>query len=452
MKCQLHPYQAYSVEWILNHDYAGLFLDMGLGKTLSTLTALDALIAVGEAGKVLVIAPLTVAEKTWSDEIHKWDHLKHLTYSKVLGSEKQRITALETPADLYFINRENVAWLVEYYKAKWPFQTVVIDELSSFKNAQSKRFKALKKIRPKIKRLIGLTGTPAPNNLLDLWPQMYLLDRGERLEKTVTAYRRKYFVPDKMNGHIVYSYRLIEGGDQVIYDKISDVCVSMKAKEHLSLPPRIDNIVEIELNAAELKAYRQLEKEYVLSLDGAELTASNAAVLSNKLLQMANGAVYDDDLQVINVHDQKLLALERIIEDSQGEPILVFYGYQHDLQRIKEKFPYAETLDGADSIDRWNRGEIPLLLAHPQSAGHGLNLQQGGHIMVWFSMLWSLEYYQQANARLDRQGQTESVIVHHLVTKGTVDELALKRLSQKDFNQEALLSALKARIKEVQTH
>lgn len=448
MECKLHPYQEYSVEWIINHPYSGLFLDMGLGKTLSTLTAVDELLTIGEVSKVLVIAPLTVADKTWSDEIKKWDHLKHLTYSKILGSEKQRIAALSKEADLYLINRENVVWLAEYFKSKWPFETVVIDELSSFKSPQSKRFKALRKIRPKIKRLIGLTGTPAPNNLMDLWPQMYLLDRGERLEKTLTAYRRKYFVPDKMNGHIVYSYRLIPKQDEVIFEKISDVCVSMKAKDHLSLPPRVNNIINVELSGKDLLNYKQFEKEYVLTLEDSELVAMNAAVLTNKLLQMANGAVYDDEGNIKVIHDEKLEALERIIEDSQGEPILVFYNYKHDLERIKAKFPYAETLHGAETIDRWNNKEIPLLLAHPQSAGHGLNLQKGGHIMVWFSMLWSLEYYQQANARLDRQGQTESVIVHHLVTKGTVDEIALKRLEGKELTQDELLAALKAKIKE----
>lgn len=448
MECKLHPYQEYSVEWIINHPYSGLFLDMGLGKTLSTLTAVDELLTIGEVSKVLVIAPLTVADKTWSDEIKKWDHLKHLTYSKILGSEKQRIAALSKEADLYLINRENVVWLAEYFKSKWPFETVVIDELSSFKSPQSKRFKALRKIRPKIKRLIGLTGTPAPNNLMDLWPQMYLLDRGERLEKTLTAYRRKYFVPDKMNGHIVYSYRLIPKQDEVIFEKISDVCVSMKAKDHLSLPPRVNNIINVELSGKDLLNYKQFEKEYVLTLEDSELVAMNAAVLTNKLLQMANGAVYDDEGNIKVIHDEKLEALERIIEDSQGEPILVFYNYKHDLERIKAKFPYAETLDGAETIDRWNNKEIPLLLAHPQSAGHGLNLQKGGHIMVWFSMLWSLEYYQQANARLDRQGQNESVIVHHLVTKGTVDEIALKRLEGKELTQDELFAALKAKIKE----
>lgn len=398
---------------------------MGLGKTLTTLTALSDLMILGEVDKVLVIAPLTVAKKTWADEVDKWDHLKHLTYAKVLGSEKQRIEALQQDVDLYFINVDNVVWLTDFYGSKWPFKTVVIDELSSFKNAASKRFKAMRKIRPKIERLVGLTGTPAPNNLMDLWAQMYLLDRGERLEKTLTAYRRRYFTPDRMNGHIVYNYKLLEGADKKIYDKIGDVCVSMAAKDYLNLPQRINNVVEVELSPKDLTLYKRFEREYVLALSDGDLVAANAAVLSGKLIQMANGAVYNEFSDIHWIHDAKLDALERIVEDSQGQPILVFYNYQHDLDRIQHRFKQAVILD-ADNIDRWNKGGIPILLAHPQSAGHGLNLQKGGHIIVWFSLTWSLEYYQQANARLDRQGQTESVIVHHLVAKGTVDEIVLK--------------------------
>lgn len=447
IECKLHPYQQYSVEWIIDHPYCGLFLDMGLGKTLSTLTALDELIAFGQVGKILVIAPLKVAEKTWSDEIEKWDHLQHMTYSKILGTPKKRLEALHREADIYITNRENVAWLVEHYKAKWPFDTVVVDELSSFKSSQAKRFRALRKVRPKMKRVIGLTGTPAPNTLIDLWPQMYLLDQGERLEQTITKYRNTYFKPDRMNGHIVYSYRLLPGASDLIYDKIGDICVSMKAKDHLNLPPRTDNVIEVDLKPKEQALYKQLERDYVLSLNEDEIFASNAAVLSGKLLQMASGAVYDDQGKTQKIHDGKIEALERIVEEAQGEPILVFYSYQHDLVRIQAKFPEAQLLT-TQNMDAWNRGEIPILLAHPQSAGHGLNLQAGGHIIVWFSMIWSLEYYQQANARLDRQGQKNPVVVHHLVTKGTVDELALQRLKDKDMNQEALLASLKAKIKE----
>lgn len=449
MEFKLHPYQEHCVDWILSHNQAGLFLDMGLGKTLISLTAIDYLYTFGAVNNVLVIAPLAVAERTWSDEIDKWEHLNHLTYSKVLGSERQRKGALQKPADIYIINRENVVWLADLYQKDWPFDMVIIDELSSFKSSKSKRFKALRKVRPKVKRIVGLTGTPAPNSLIDLWPQMYLLDMGERLGKSITRYRNSYFKPDRMNGHIVYSYKLLPKADEEIYDKIDDICISMKAKDFLNLPKRTDNLVPIELNKKEFEAYKTLERDYVLSLDESDITASNAAVLSGKLLQMANGAVYDEDGLTQVFHDAKLEALERIIEDSQGQPILVFYNYKHDLERIQKRFKEAKLLDVKDGdIEKWNNKEIPILLAHPQSAGHGLNLQYGGHIIVWFGLTWSLEYYQQANARLDRQGQTEPVIVHHLVTKQTYDEMAISRLEDKDVRQEALLASLKAKIKE----
>lgn len=449
MKCNMHPYQDYSIDWILKHPYAGLFLDMGMGKTLSTLTAVTYLKDFEMVQKVLVIAPLNVAQQTWSDEIEKWSHLQHLTYAKVLGSVKERESALEEDVDIYLINRENVVWLVERYEKEWPFDMVVIDELSSFKDQKSKRFKALRKVRPRINRVVGLTGTPAPNSLLDLWPQMYLLDRGERLGKNITRYRNQYFVPDRMNGHIVYSYRLIPGSDDMIYSKIDDICVSMKAKDYLNLPKRIDNTVNIELPDRDIVKYNELEKEYVLSLDESDIVASNAAVLSNKLLQMANGAIYDEEGKTKVIHEAKLDRLEQIIDDAQGQPILVFYSYKHDLERIQKRFKQAKLLDvkGGD-IEKWNNKEIPILLAHPQSAGHGLNLQAGGHIIVWFGMIWSLEFYQQANARLDRQGQTEPVIVHHLVAKGTVDELAMARLASKEVNQDALLESIKAKLSE----
>lgn len=448
MEARLHGYQEYSVQWILDHPYAGLFLDMGLGKTLTTLTAVSDLLTVGEIEDVLVIAPLKVAEKTWSDEIEKWDHLKHIRYSKILGSPKQREAALKQKADVYLINRENVTWLVEYFKTKWPFKTVVIDELSSFKAPSSKRFKALKKVRPKINRMIGLTGTPAPNNLMDLWSQMYLLDQGERLGRTLTAYRNHYFRPDKMNGHIVYSYQLLPGAEESIYQKIEDICISMKAKDYLNLPSRVDSVIEVELTPSEMQMYQRFERDYVLDMQEDEITAANAAVLSNKLLQLANGAIYNEFHDIYHIHDAKLTALKNIVEDSQGQPLLVFYNFQHDLDRLQAHFPEAEILS-TDNMDRWNEGKIPMLLAHPQSAGHGLNLQRGGHIIVWFGLTWSLEYYQQANARLDRQGQTESVIVHHLVAKGTVDEMVLNRLEGKEMTQEELLLALKARVKGV---
>ena len=435
---KLHEYQEYARDWILEHPYCGLLLDMGLGKTLTTLTAIDELKNIFcEDHKILIIAPKKVAQETWSTEIEKWGF--DLTYSKVLGTTKQRVDALETEADLYIINRENVVWLVEYFKTKWPFTFVVVDELSSFKSSKSKRFRALRKVRPKLERFVGLTGTPAPNSLIDLWPQIYLMDRGERLETSQTRYKNRYFAPDKYNGPIVYSWTPRPGSEDEIYDKLEDICVSMKAKDYLNLPGRIDNVVEIELS--DYDKYKKLERELVLEEE--EVTAANAAVLANKLLQMANGAIYNDDKSVVQLHDDKLDALERIVEDSQGQPILVFYQYQHDLERIKKRFKEAEELD---SLERWNKGEIPILLCHPQSAGHGLNLQEGGHIIVWFGLTWSLEYYQQANARLNRQGQTETVIIHHLVAKGTLDERVLQVLQSKEKNQDDLLNAVKAQI------
>ncbi len=398
---------------------------------------------------MLVIAPLSVAEKTWTDEIEKWDHLQHLTFSKVLGSPKQREEALFKKANVYLINRENVEWLVNYYQRKWPFKTVIIDELSSFKSSSAKRFKALRKVRPFMERVIGLTGTPSPNSLLDLWPQIYLLDQGERLGKTITQYRTKYFVPAQKNGHIVYSWQLIPGAEEAIYDKISDICVSMKAKDHLSLPPRTENIVPIELSNSSWKKYKELEREYVLELEESDVVASNAATLSNKLLQLSNGAIYDENGDGREIHQGKLDALERIIEDAQGQSILVFYQYKHDLERILARFKQAKVLNVSDGdIQKWNEGKIPLLLAHPQSAGHGLNLQKGGHIIVWFGLTWSLEFYQQANARLDRQGQEQPVIIHHLVTKGTIDEQVIKALQTKEVGQDALMAAVKAKIEE----
>lgn len=398
---------------------------------------------------VLVIAPLSVAEKTWSDEIEKWDHLNHLSFSKVLGPQKQRLAALAKKADVYLINRENVEWLVDHYRKDWPFKTVIIDESSSFKSPSAKRFKALRKVRPMIERLVELTGTPSPNNLMDLWSQIYLLDQGERLGKTITAFRNHYFTPASQNGHIVYSWALLPGAEEAIYKKISDICVSMKAKDYLKLPPRTNNVIEVELSATDWKKYKELERHYVLELGESDVVASNAATLSNKLLQMANGCIYDENGDPKPIHEKKLDALERIIEEAQGQPVLVFYQYKHDLARIQERFKQARVLDvSAGDIKKWNEGKIPVLLAHPQSAGHGLNLQAGGHIIVWFGLTWSLEFYQQANARLDRQGQQNPVIVHHLVAKGTIDEDVMKALETKEVGQEALMAAVKARINE----
>lgn len=397
----------------------------------------------------MVIAPLSVAEKTWTDEIDKWDHLNHLTFSKILGSRKQREEALMKKADVYLINRENVEWLVTHYKQRWPFRTVIIDESSSFKSPQAKRFKALRKVRPKIERLVELTGTPAPNNLMDLWPQIYLLDQGERLGKTITQYRNTYFTPGQKNGHIVYSWKLLPGAEKAIHEKISDICVSMKAKDYLKLPPRTDNIVEVELSKKNWEKYKELEREYVLELKDSDVIASNAAVLSGKLSQLASGCIYDENDDAIEIHQEKLDALERVVEDAQGQPILIFYRFRHEAERIEKRFKQVKRLDvAAGDVKKWNDGNIPLLLAHPKSAGHGLNLQHGGHIIVWFGIDWPLELYQQANARLDRQGQTEPVIVHHLIAKDTIDEDVMKSLANKEVGQEALMAAVKAKISE----
>lgn len=450
MKATLHPYQHYSVGWIMEHPYCGLLLDMGLGKTLSSLTAIQDLLTTFELiDTVLIIAPLAVAEKTWTDEIDKWDHLTGLSTSKILGTEKERLAALDRKADVYIINRENVVWLVDHYKKRWPFKTVIIDELSSFKSSKAKRFKALKKVRPLMDRVIGLTGTPAPNTLIDLWPQIYLLDQGERLGKTITQYRDRYFYPGQKNGHVVYKWELKPGAEEEIYEKISDICVSMKAKEYLNLPGRINNTVTVTLSDKDRIRYKRFERDLLLEVNESTVVAANAAVLSNKLLQMANGCIYDDEGTPQLIHDGKLNALERIIEEANGQPIIVFYTYKHDLARIQKRFKEAKALNVKDGdIKKWNTGEIPVLLAHPQSAGHGLNLQKGGHIIVWFGLTWSLEYYQQANARLDRQGQVETVLIHHLVTEGTMDEQVIAALGSKEAGQDALLHAVRARIKE----
>lgn len=451
MEANLHPYQKYSVQWILEHPYCGLLLDMGLGKTLSSLTAIEDLISLfGGTGKILVIAPLTVARSTWPDEIKKWDHTKHLTYSLVLGHEKKRLEALLDEADIYITNRESVVWLVGHYKRRWPFETVIIDELSSFKSSQAQRFRALKRVRPFMKRVIGLTGTPAPNSLMDLWPQMYLLDQGKRLGKTITEYREKYFHPGAGSGHVVYEWLLNDGAEERIYQKLADICISMKSKDYLKLPPRTNNTIEVTLSPKELKQYRTLERDYILEDKDGDVVAANAAVLANKLLQIANGAIYDEDGGVHAIHSKKLEALGQVIEEAQGQSVLVFYNYKHDLERIKKQFPEARVLNvKAGDVEKWNAGKIPILLVQPQSAAHGLNLQQGGHIIVWYSLVWSLEYYQQANARLDRQGQKEPVIVHHLVAKDTIDENVMRVLAGKANNQNELLQALKARINEI---
>jgi len=445
-----HQYQSYAIDTAIHTPAVGLFLDMGLGKTIITLTVLDFLMYQDfEIDKALVIAPLRVAHDTWSRESEKWQHTQHLKISKILGSAKQRREALQAEADIYIINRENVCWLVDTLGRKWDFDTVVIDELSSFKSASSKRFKALRRVRPLIKRIIGLTGTPAPNSLIDLWPQIYLLDQGKRLGKTISGYRERYFYAGAKSGHVVYEWKQKKESEENIYQEISDICVSMKAEDWLEMPQRIDRTVPVSLDISAQAKYKKLERDLILSLEDTEIVANTAAVLSNKLLQMANGAAYDEDGEVQEIHQAKLDALEELIDVSNGQPVLVFYAYQHDLARIKKRIKGAKRLESNDDITDWNNGQIPVLLAHPQSVGHGLNLQSGGSIIVWFGLTWSLEYYQQANARLHRQGQQNSVIIHHLVTKGTIDEDVMSALENKALGQDALLEAVKARIEKV---
>lgn len=446
MEYKPHEYQAFSTDFILEHTSAGLFLEPGLGKTIITLTAIWLLIYdYFDATKVLVIAPLRVARDTWSRECEKWAHLNGLTISKVLGSEKERKMALFKKADIYVINRENVEWLIK--TKEWDFDMVIIDELSSFKSPSAKRFRALKKVRHKIKRIVGLTGTPAPNGLLDIWSQIYLLDGGERLGRTFTGYRSRYFHPQKyINGGIPTDYTLNDDAEEKIYSKISDICISMKALEYLKMPECIFNKVEIELSEKEMKMYRQLERDLILPFEDSDVDAANAAVLTNKLLQMASGAVYDEFSDVKYIHDKKLEALEDLIEAANGKSVLVYYGFKHEKDRIKEKFNVGE-INTSEDIANWNAGKIQVALCHPASTGHGLNLQDGGCTIIWFSLTWSLELYQQANARLWRQGQKQTVVIHHIIAKDTIDERAIKALEDKDISQKALIEAVKASCK-----
>ena len=449
MKFVPYPYQAAAISWVLDRPASGLFLGMGMGKTVVTLTAINELLFDRlEAARVLVIAPLRVARDTWAREAAKWDHLRHLRVSVVLGDARERLAALERPAEVYVINRENVPWLCETL-FDWPFDMVVIDELSSFKSVQAKRFKALRKVRGRIRRIVGLTGTPAPNGLIDLWPQIYLLDRGERLGKTVGAYRARYFTPDRANGHIVYSYRLLPGADEAIQARIADICMSLRKEDYLSLPGQLYETVEITPPPALLKQYRQFERDRIMeAMDGdGEIVALNAAALTGKLLQFANGAIYDDNGNPHLIHNLKLDALEDLIEAANGEPVLVFYAFKHDRDRIMRRVPCRE-LATSEDIDAWNRKEIPVALAHPASVGHGLNLQEGGHIIIWFGLTWSLELYQQANERLNRPGQTHVCRIYHLVLKGTHDERVLAALERKDTSQRALIDALRGTLEE----
>lgn len=446
MRYNPHGYQVKATERILHQKKVGLFLDMGLGKTVITLTAIKELIEDFAVWKVLVIAPKRVAEDTWSREHEKWDHLSELRISKVLGSPAQRTKALKTDADVYVIGRDNVKWLVELFGKSWPFDMVVIDELSSFKNPSAQRFRALKKVVPLSDRVVGLTGTPSPNGLMDLWAEIYLLDRGERLGRTISEYRERYFRAGARNGYIVYRWEPYSYSQKEIERKISDICMSMSAEDYLELPERIDNEIRIRLSDKEQKLYDQMESDQLLRIEDEAVVALNAAAVMNKLLQMSNGCVYADGGDVVRIHERKLEALEEII-DTTGEPVLVFYSFKHDLEAIRKRIPEAGELKSSEDIARWNRGETRVLLCHPASVGYGLNLQDGGHVIVWYGLTWSLELYQQANARLFRQGQQKAVIIHHLITDGTVDEQVMKALKAKDTSQSALLEALKERAK-----
>ena len=453
MQYKPYAYQEYACKRILDIPRGGLFLDMGLGKTVITLTALNELIYNRfEISKVLVIAPLRVAESTWSDECEKWAHLRHLKISKILGGKQARLKALYANADVYIVNRENVPWLVDELTSSagnaWFFDMVVIDELSSFKSPKAQRFKSLRRQILKSQRVVGLTGTPAPNGLIDLWSQVYLLDGGERLGKTVTGYRDAFFTPGRRNASVIFDYNLKSGAEQAVMSRIEDICVSMKAEDFLDLPERVDVVRHVELSPKELKRYRDFEKQAYLAIEETEINAVNAAALTNKLLQFANGAVYDDNRQWTEVSKRKLDVLDEIVETAQGQPVLCFYNFKHDLARIVERHKGARLLLSHEDLREWNEGKIPLLLAHPKSAGHGLNLQKGGSIIVWFGLNWSLEEYTQANARLHRQGQTNKVIIHHLVAKNTVDEAVMQALAQKSSVQDAVLAAVKARVKE----
>ena len=443
-----YPHQAAGIEWITDRPACALLWGMGTGKTVTTLTAIDRLLFdCLEDGPVLVIAPKRVAENTWSKETEKWEHLSHLRISKVMGTEKQRLTALSTPADIYVINRENVVWLVEAVGQHWPFPIVIIDELSSFKSAQAKRWKALRRVRGRIHRLIGLTGTPRPNGIEDLWPEVYLLDQGVRLGRTLGAFRTHYLVPEKMNGHIVYSYRPREGAEAEVYDRIGDICMSIRKEDVLSLPGQIYEDIELTTPPSLLKQYKQFEKDKVLECldEEGEIVAGTAAALTNKLLQFANGAIYDMDGNVHHLHDIKLDALEEMLEEAGGDNVLVLYAYKHDRDRIRERITCRE-IDTSEDVDAWNRGEIPVAIAHPASIGHGLNLQEGGRIIIWYGLTWSLELYQQANERLNRPGQKNVCRVYHLILKGTHDERVLQALKNKEEGQAAALEALRLEI------
>jgi len=451
----LHNYQRVCVQHIIDHPFCGVFLDMGLGKTISTLTAINELkYDYCEINTVLVIAPKRVAETVWEEEAKSWDHTRHLKFSKIIGTEKQRLAALKVSADVYVISRDNVSWLCSLYAARLPFDMLVIDELSSFKSHQTQRFKALRLARVWFKRVVGLTGTPAPNGLINLWSQMYLIDRGQRLEKTITAYRSRYFRPGASNGYVVYTYSLLPEAEQLIHDRIKDICISMRAEDYLEMPERIDNFVKVTMPPQLQDAYKRFERESVITfvndMENSSMTvnAVNAAALSNKLLQFANGAMYGENKEVRYIHELKLEALKEIIETAEGKPVLVAWTYQFDRDRLMSYFRNLcpRELKTAKDIEDWNNGKIQLMLAHPASAGHGLNLQAGGNIIVWYGLTWSLELYQQFNSRLYRQGQKNRTIIHHIVTTHTHDEDVVQALRSKDKTQNSLMNSIKAKI------
>lgn len=451
MKYKPYAYQEYAENFILDNLGAGLLLDMGMGKTATTLSAVEKLIRDRfELCRVLVIAPLKPAVETWPAELAKWTHLEGLEYSLVIGSEKERITALSKDAEIFIINRENVVWLVNYYKKKWPFEMAVIDELSSFKSSKSQRFRALKRVRPMMKRVVGLTGTPSPNGLLDLWAQAYLIDQGEALGKTITGYREKYFMPDKRNATTIFSWKPKPGAEEEIYERLKSCCISMDSAEYLDLPERLYINHEVELPDEAKEQYKQLQRDMLLPFADGDIDAGSAGILANKLLQFCGGCVYDENRGVKEFHTEKLDKLEQLIEEANGQPVLVFYAYQHERDRILQRFSEAVEIKEADAVKQWNAGKIPILLAHPASAGHGLNLQEGGHIAVWYNWTHNLEWYQQANKRLHRPGQKEVVLIHHIGVKGGLDMQVLNNvLSEKANAQEFLIQALRAIIQEV---
>ncbi len=446
MRYEPHDYQKYATDFILTHPIAAVFLEMGLGKSVITLTALfDLILDQFLIRKVLVIAPLRVARDTWPSEIRKWDHLSGLTYSVAVGNESERRTALMRTVDVYIINRENVDWLITKSGIPFDFDMVVIDELSSFKSHQAKRFKSLLKARPSVKRIVGLTGTPSSNGLMDLWAEFRLLDLGQRLGRYISHYRAAYFMPDKRNAEVIFSYKPLPGAEDAIYQRISDVTISMKSCDYLKLPECVTNEVPVVMNDKEMAVYDRFREDMVTKIKDKEIDAANAAVLSGKLLQMANGAVYDEEKVSCHIHDRKLDALEDLIEGANGKPVLIACWYQHDAERIRARFPVREIKTSQD-IEDWNAGKISAAIIHPASAGHGLNLQAGGSTLIWFGLTWSLELYQQTNARLHRQGQKDTVIIHHIIAKDTIDEDVMKTLRKKEKTQDALINAVRANL------